>query len=91
MTVVETLPDTGAPKQDQVEVITNKIVVELGSVDLETALTVICSLAGQVVAALSEGRPSSIQAHADSLASNIKKAAIIKMLHDDDERRRNDV
>ena len=84
------MADTGAPIEDQVPVITNVIVAALGTVDLETALTVVCNLAGQIVATLSEGRPSGIQAHADSLAENIKKAAILKMLHDDDARRRAD-
>lgn len=82
--------DLGEPDEDMVPVITNRIVAELGEVDLETALTVICNLAGQLIAALSEGRPSGIQAHADSVAENIKKAAIVKMLYDDEERRRDD-
>lgn len=73
------LPDA----EDQVTVITNTIVGELGTVDLEIALTVICNLAGQLIAALADGRPSGIQAHADNMAENIKKAAIGKMLHDD--------
>ena len=67
---------------------TNKIVEALGEVDLEVALTVVCNLAGQLVAELSDGKPSLVAVHGESVAENIKKAALIKLLHDDAERRR---
>lgn len=76
-------PKNSGPIPDEVTRITNVIVEALGDVDLESALTVVCNLAGQLIAGLSEGRPSAIQAHGDSVAENIKKAAIIKLLHDD--------
>lgn len=78
------------PDPEEVERITNVIVEELGDMDLESALTVVCNLAGQLVCTLAQGRPSGIQEHGDNMAENIKKAAITKMLHDDDERRANE-
>jgi len=83
-----TASDAGGPDQDEVERITNLIIADFGTVDLETALTVVCNLAGQLICSLAEGRPSGIQAHGDSVAENIKKAAITLMLHQDSERRK---
>lgn len=79
--------DTGGPDPEEVNRITNKIIEELGEVDLESALTVVCNLAGQLVAALSEGRPSAVKAHSHSLKENIIKAALTKLFHDDEKRR----
>lgn len=76
-----------SPDPAEIERITNVIVEELGDVDLESALTVVCNLAGQLVCTLAQGRPSGIQEHGDNMAENIKKAAIAKMFHDDDKRR----
>ena len=80
-----------SPIQDEVDRITNTIVTELGGVDLESVLTVLCNLTGQVVCSLADGKPSGIQAHGNSVAENIKKAAIAKMIHDDDKRRGDEV
>ncbi len=71
------------PLQDEVTRITEKIVEELGAIDLESGLTVICNLAGQLVCALAGGRPTGIKIYAESLAKNIITAAVTKMLHDD--------
>lgn len=81
--------DTGAPIQDEVERVTGVVLEALGTCDLESALTVVCNIAGHLVAALSEGKPSGVQQHGDSVAENIKKAAIAKLLHDDKQRRAN--
>ena len=81
-------PDIGAPFQDEVTRLTNIIMEQIGGTDVESALTVICGLAGQLVASLSEGRPSDVKAHADSLAGNIRNAAITKLLHDDEKLRK---
>ncbi len=80
-------PTSDGPDPAEVERITDTIVAELGDVDLESALTVVCNLAGQLICALAQGRPSGIQEHGDVVAENIKKAAITKMLYDDDRRR----
>lgn len=82
-----TLGDAGAPIQDEVTRITNAILEALGTCDLESALTVVCNIGGHLVAALADGQPSGIQRHGDSVAENIKKAAIAKLLHDDQQRR----
>lgn len=76
--------DTGAPQQDEVLRITNNIIEQLGECDLESALTVLCGLTGQIVAELSNGQPSEVKRHANSVAENIRKAAIAKLLHDNE-------
>ena len=81
-------PDIGAPIQDEVTRLTLIIMEQIGNTDVESALTVICNLAGQLVASLSEGKPSGVKAHTDSLAENIRCAAIAKLLHDDDQTRK---
>lgn len=66
--------DVGQPIPDEVERITGVIMENLGSCDLESALTVICGIAGQLVAHMSEGRPGDVRAHSLSIAENIKRA-----------------
>ena len=78
------------PIPEEVDRITNAIIQELGSVDMESALTVICNLAGQVVAALAEGQPSAVRRHCNNVAEHVKTAALIKLLHDTNERQRAD-
>lgn len=80
--------DENRSKQEEIDRITNTVVDALGECDVESALTVVCNLAGQLVAMLSGGVPSRVQSHANNLAENIKKAAIVKLLYDDDQRRR---
>lgn len=80
--------DTGAPVQDEVERITNVMMEALGECDLESALTVLCNLAGQLVATMSEGKPSLVQRHGNIIAENVKKAAIAKLLYDDEKTRK---
>lgn len=79
---------SNGPNPAEVERLTNVICETLGDVDLESILTVLCNLLGQLVCTLADGKPSGIQAHGDCIAENVKKAAIAKMIHDDDERRR---
>lgn len=81
-------PDAGGPIQDEVTRITNIIMEQIGNTDVESALTVICNLAGQLVCALSEGRPSDIKSRVESIAENIRCAAIAKLLHDDEIKRK---
>lgn len=81
------LDTTVMADQNEIARITNIIVDALDEVDLESALTVICNLAGQLVCALAEGRPSGIKEHGKDMAENIMKAAIAKALHDDQKRR----
>ncbi len=78
---------TAKTKQDEITRVTNVIVDALGQMDLESGLTVICNLAGQLVCALAEGRPSDIKKHGNNMADNIMKAAIAKALYDDAKRR----
>ena len=73
--------------RDEIARITNVIVDALGGVDLESALTVVYNLAGQLVCALAKGQPSGIKEHGNDMANNIMKAAIAKALHDDAKRR----
>lgn len=80
--------DNGGPDPAEVERITSAIIESLGEMDLESALTVVCNLAGQLVCILAKGKPSLVQRHSDNIAENIKAAALIKMIHDDNERRR---
>lgn len=75
--------DLGGPLQDEVSQITDAILAKIGQCDLESALTVVCNIAGQLIAGLSEGRPSGIKAHSESVAENIRRAAIAKLLYED--------
>lgn len=77
-------PPSGAPIQDEVTRLTLIIMEQIGNTDVESALTVICNLAGQLVASLSEGKPSGVKLYTDSLVENIRCAAIAKLLYDDD-------
>lgn len=81
-------PPSGAPIQDEVTRLTNIIMGQIGTTDVESALTVICNLAGQLVASLSEGKPSGVKEYSISLAENIRFAAITKLLHDDEKKRK---
>ncbi len=80
--------NSGGPNPEEVEHLTNVICETLGNVDLESILTVLCNLLGQLVCTLADGKPSGIQTHGDCIAENVKKAAIAKMFYDDDKRRR---
>ncbi len=80
--------ETNGPDPAEVKRLTNVICETLGDVDLESILTVLCNLLGQLVCSLAEGKPSGIQTHGDCIAENVKKAAIAKMLWDDDQRRK---
>lgn len=71
------------PLQDEAARLTNIIIDQIGTLNVEIALTVVCNIAGQLVAFLSEGKPSGIRVHAKSLTENIRHAAITKILHDD--------
>ncbi len=79
--------------QDDPEIIrlTNVIVEELGTVDLDTALLVLSNLCGQIIANISEGRPSQVKTGCETLSENVKKAAIAKMVYDDERRRFNEI
>lgn len=77
----------GAPDQEEVVRITNAVVDALGECDLESALTVVCNIAGQLVAALSDGKPAEAQRHMQSVAANISKAATTKMFADAEKRK----
>ena len=81
-------PPSGAPIQDEVSRLTNIIMSQIGNTDVESALTVVCNLAGQLVAALSDGKPSEIKSRTESIAENIRCAAITKLLHNDELARR---
>ena len=76
------------PLQDEVTRITNIIMEQIGQADVESALCVVCNLAGQLVAALSEGRPSGINEQTKSLAESIRRASITKILYDDEKIRK---
>ena len=77
----------GAPIKAEVDRITATIMKELGDCDLESALTVLCGILGQVVGELSEQRPSAIQKQTNIIAENIKTAAIARVMEKDDKRR----
>ena len=79
--------DAGAPIPEEVERITNVVIESLGPIDLESGLTVMVNITGQLVAALSNGKPSEVQRHAESVSTGIKAAALTKLLHDDSKRR----
>lgn len=79
--------DAGAPVKDEVRRITDQMLETLGECDLESALTALCGVAGHCVAHLSGGKPSAVIAHSESIAANVKTAALAKLLHDDEQRR----
>lgn len=82
--------DSGAPKQDEVARITNVIMTQLGDCDLESALTVLCGIAGQCVAVMSEGKPALVKRHSEDIAENIKRAAYTRQMADVEKRRNED-
>ena len=84
---MKTEPTGDGPIPEEVERATNIIIKGLGDMDLENSLTVICNLAGQLVCALADGKPSGVKLHANNVAEHIKTAALIKMVHDDNLRR----
>ncbi len=85
---MSTKPPTGdGPIPEEVERVTNVIIKGLGDMDLASALTVICNLAGQLVCALAEGDASKVQLHANNVAAHVKTAALIKLVHDENLRR----
>ncbi len=69
--------------QDEVGRVTGIIMEHIGQTDIESALTVVCNLAGQLVASVADGRPSEIMSLTEGLLENIRRAAITKILHDD--------
>ena len=79
------IPASGAPLQDEVSRITNIIMEQIGMADVESALTVVCNLAGQLVASFRDGKPSDILKHSESMAENIRRA---KILYDDAQARK---
>ncbi len=81
---------TSAPLQDEVSRVTNIIMAQIGETDIESALTVVCNLAGQLVASVADGRPSAIREHTEGLLENIQRAAITKILYDDAKARKYD-
>ncbi len=85
------LPSTGAPLEDEVARITKIIMDQIGQHEVGAALTVVCNLAGQLIASLADGQPSAIQKWSDSLGENMRQAAITKILHDDAKARKDKV
>lgn len=71
--------DIGAPIPLEVDRIAAVIMSELGQADLESAMTVLCSISGQVVAAVSEGRLGDVKLHVDNMAQNIHRVAIVQL------------
>lgn len=82
------MKSNAGPIPEEVERVTNIIVDGLGAMDLESALMVLCNLAGQLVCELSNDKPSELKLHSDNMAKNIKTAALIKLIHDDEKRRK---
>ena len=76
------------PLQDEVGRITSVIMEQIGQLDIESALTVVCNLAGQLVASTADGRPSEIMSLTEGLMENIRRAAITKILYDDSQARK---
>ena len=79
--------DAGAPIQHEVDRLTNAVIEALGPVDLESGLTVMTNITGQLVAHLCKGQPGMVDRHMMSVAAGIKAAALTKLLHDDKQRR----
>lgn len=75
---------------EQLEIarVTKAVLKELGRCNIEVALTVVCGVAGHLVAALVDGKLSGVSRHADSIGKNIKAAAYAKLMHNDNERRK---
>ncbi len=79
--------DLGAPDMEEARRLSNVVMEAVGEVDMVTFITVLVNLGGQIVAELSERKPSLIQQHADSFAENLKIVAIEKLMRDDAARR----
>lgn len=74
--------------QDETSRITDILMNQIGEFEVESALTIVCNFAGQLVAAVCGGKPSSIQKYTQSLSENIRRAAITKILYDDAQARK---
>ena len=75
---------------DEINRITNAIieVMSTNTVTIEDGMTVLCNLAGQLVAQLALGQPNNIQQHTENVAANIAKIAHAKLTYDDEQRRK---
>jgi hypothetical protein len=67
--------------------ITNAIIDEIGTLEVQAGLTVICNMAGQLVWALCEGKPAMINEHVAVFAANLNKIATATMFREDAQRR----
>lgn len=80
-------PDLGAPIPDEVERITKAVLEGIGDADLESALTVLCGISGQLIANLSEGNLAKAAEQSQTMGLNIRRAATAKLLYDSERRR----
>ncbi len=69
-------------RHDEVKRITDAIMKELGSCNLEAGLTVVCGIGGQLIARLSEGNLTTAKKMSTGLGENICHAAYAKLMHD---------
>ncbi len=75
-------------RHDEIVETTNKVVDALNAVDLDTSLAVLSNLSGQIIADMAHGQPSAIKTGCATMVENIRRAAIAKLMHDDEERRK---
>lgn len=80
--------DIGAPIPTEMERLTHTIMTDLHGADLESALTVLCGILGHLVATLAEGQLVMVSRHALSVGENVRRAAVAKLLYDDEQRRK---
>lgn len=69
------------------EKLAREVLAVIGQSDLETGVSVLTNILGQIVAAISEGQLRLIDEASSNIAHNIKICAMNKLLVDDDKRR----
>lgn len=77
-------------REERLTRLTNEVIAEIGQCSVEEGLTVLCNLAGQLVAQLSAGKLNDVPKHAVNVGQNVQRVAMAKLIHDDDERRKGD-
>lgn len=71
----------------KVQKLTSRIVKVMRTYSSMEIMTVLINLTGQMLAQITGGTPSGIQNEGNNVAEAIKKAAIAKIIHDDNAKR----
>ena len=65
----------------------DSVMAALSDATVQEALTILTSLVGQLVAQLAKGTPGALKPHLDNIVQQMHKAALNKIMYDDQRRR----